>query len=314
MGSIITKIILAVLKFFSRKEGEAENRGHEYDSADNFSVHAPKWIIPIIVIFELFFGGFAVFSYLWDLKIAIPCFIVICLLGLLAFAHDQCFKISIDGQQITVARLFKGTKFFQCSQIISARSDNAGNVFVLFEAEKVTIEFTMVNKDRFLEFAQKWAWHNIDSHVNQKYKITNGKGNLIFSFLCSALFGGMLCYLPFGLEEEDLLVKIGVLIFCGVLFLISIFWFLDSTGSTIFVDEEKLCFSYRKGFVKKSVDMQQIEFLRTKQRFGESSAFNYILTVALPNGKVDKVKFSSLSDNSDRFANLLLKKFLTEDS
>lgn len=319
MGTIITKVIFLVLKFFSRKEGEAEYRKHEYDSVDNFSVHAPKWIIPLTVIFELFFGSFAVLSYLWDLKIAVPCFIIICFLGLLALVHEQLFKIVIDGQQITVTRLFRGTKFFQRSQITSAISDNAGNIIVSFGSEKVKIESTMVNKDRFLYFAQDYAYENAGS-INkslktQSYTVRRQKGGFIIYSLCTVFFCIMLALLPFYMEDFDSLgEKITAFAFTIILLMLSLFSLIDNIGSSITVDEENQCFSYRRGFVRKSAAFMQIELLTTKKMFLETKAFYYILAVRLSDSKTDTVKFISTDENSDRFANLLIKKFEEEQS
>ncbi|MBP5438023.1 MAG: hypothetical protein J6Y30_08600, partial [Treponema sp.] len=93
MGTIFRQIIISILNFFSRKEGESELKNHrlEYVSGDSFSVHAPKWIIPLLVVYELVFAGFAVFSYLYDVKIAVVFFVAFCILGFVGIMFDIAF-------------------------------------------------------------------------------------------------------------------------------------------------------------------------------------------------------------------------------
>ena len=152
MGTIFRQIIISILNFFSRKEGETGLKKNklEYVSGDSFSVHAPKWIIPLLVVYELLFGGFAVFSYLWNIKIASVVFVAFCIFGFVGLMFDIGFRIKVEGQQVSVTRLFRGTKFFVRGDIISARQDNAGAVTVVFGKEKIHVDPTMVNKDYFL--------------------------------------------------------------------------------------------------------------------------------------------------------------------
>ena len=57
-------------------------------------------------------------------------------------------------------------------------------------------------------------------------------------------------------------------------------------------------------------DIEQINSFERKPRFLES-AYNYFLTICLPNGKSDLVKFASLDENSDRFCNYLEKELFS---
>ncbi len=77
------------------------------------------------------------------------------------------------------------------------------------------------------------------------------------------------------------------------------------------MDEKELRFSYKKGFVRKSDEIMQIHSLRTKKRFLEN-AYNLFLIVELPNGKTDRIKFTSLDENSDHFENYLRKEVFKE--
>ena len=308
MKILIEQIIFTILRFFSQKEGEKEISANESFP----SVHAPKWLVPVMILCELLFGGFAFFSYLWDVKIAIPFFIAFCLFGIFAFAYDGTFRISVDGQEIRVTRLFKGTRNFLTSDIVSARKDNAGAVIVSFGTEEVKIDCTMVNKDWFFDFAHGWAYRNADAHIRQRYTIRREKMEIVIPALCALFLGGIAAYMIYNWEDlGGWQGKIAAPIFIFVLFALSLFWFLLNFGSAITVDEARRRFSYRKGFFKKSADFSQIQSLKTKKRLLES-AVNYILTVENA-GKTDKIKIISLDENSDRFVNLLQKSWESED-
>lgn len=311
MEDLITKIVLEILKYFSRKEGDVERRGHEYENANNFSVHAPKWIIPLIIVSEFFFGGMAIFSYFVDLKRGIPVCIAFCVLCFIALMCDLVFRIEIDGQQIAVTRLFRGTKFFHCRDIISVRRDNSGGVIALVGTEKIHIDPTMVNKDEFFNFARNCAWSNIDSGVRQSYKIYRNKTEYLLitgAFLLVAVFAAF-CLPDFKnfILSEKLVVLPIVLVLAVGLFLYLSYLFTR----TIIVNEKELRFSYKKGFVRKSAEIMQIHSLRTKKRFLEN-AYNLFLIVELPSGKTDRIKFTSLDENSDHFENYLRKEVFKE--
>ena len=314
MGSIIKQIVLAILKYFSRKEGDAEKKKqeNEYENENNFSVHAPKWIIPLLIVYELFFGGFAVCSYYYDFKIAILAFAALCILGFILIMFDIVFRVDIDGQQISVTRFLRGTKFFHCRDIISVRKDNDGNVIVLLGKEKININSTMVNKDRFFSLAQKCAWSNIDSGIRQTYRVYRNKMEYIFLMGAVIVFLALaaICVSDFkNMTVKEKLVDLPII---SVLVVGPLLYLIYLLTKTIIVDETKRRFSYKKGFVRKSADIMQIVFLETKKRFLEN-AYNLFLTVEFPDGKTDRVKFASLDENSDRFEKYLIKEVFQEE-
>ncbi len=110
ISNATAKIAMKILGWFSRKEGEAERLPYESESC--FTVYSPKWLVPLIIVYELFFGGFAVFSYRNGIIIGMWIFLAFCLFGFVALALDGTFRIRVEGSQIEVRRLFRGTQFF----------------------------------------------------------------------------------------------------------------------------------------------------------------------------------------------------------
>lgn len=312
MGILFRQIITSILNLFSRKEGEAElkKQKSEYISRENFSVHAPKWIIPLLVVYELVFAGFAVFSYLYDVKIAVVFFVAFCILGFVGLIFDIGFCIKVEGQQLSVTRLFRGTKFFLRSDIISARMDNAGAVTVVFGKEKIHVDPTMVNKDYFYSFAQGCAWSNADSGIRQTYKVYRNKGEYIFLMVILGLLLSFSAFYFLDLRNCSFAEKVLGLFLLFAIAIVSLIYLACLINHTIIVEEQRRCFYYKKGFLRKMADIEQINSFERKPRFLES-AYNCFLTVRLPNGKCDMVKFASLDENSDRFCNYLEKELFS---
>ena len=312
MGILIRQIITSILNLFSRREGEAElkNQKSEYVSRENFSVHAPKWIIPLLVVYELVFAGFAVFSYLYDVKIAVAFFVAFCILGFVGIMFDIAFCIKVEGQQVSVTRLFRGTKFFVRGDIISVRKDNAGAVILVLGKEKIHIDPTMVNKDYFYSFAQGCAWSNADSGIKQTYKVYRNKGEYIFLMLVLAFFLSFAAFYLLNLTNCNFTMKILGLSALFLIAIVAFVYLICLLNHTIIVEEQRGRFSYKKGFVRKMADIGQVNSFERKTRFLESAG-NYFVTVSLSNGKCDLVKFASLDENSDRFCNYLLKEIYT---
>ncbi|MBO4386215.1 MAG: hypothetical protein J5817_04270 [Treponema sp.] len=312
MGILIRQIITSILNLFSRKEGDAElkKQKSEYVSRENFSVHAPKWIIPLLVVYELVFAGFAVFSYLYDVKIAVVFFVAFCIVGFVGIMFDIAFCIKVEGQQVSVTRLFRGTKFFVRGDIISVRKDNAGAVILVLGKEKIHIDPTMVNKDYFYSFAQGCAWSNADSGIKQTYKVYRNKGEYIFLMLVLAFFLSFAAFYLLNLTNCNFTMKILGLSALSLIAIVAFVYLICLLNHTIIVEEQKGRFSYKKGFVRKMADIGQVNSFERKTRFLESAG-NYFVTVSLSNGKSDLVKFASLDENSDRFCNYLLKEIYT---
>lgn len=309
MGTIFRQIIISILNFFSRKEGESELKKHrlEYVSGDSFSVHAPKWIIPLLVVYELLFGGFAVFSYLWNIKIASVVFVAFCIFGFIGLMCDIVFRIKVEGQQVSVTRLFRGTKFFVRSDIISVRMDNAGAVILVLGKEKIHVDPTMVNKDYFYSFAQGCAWANADSGKKQTYKVYRNKGEYIFLMVILVLLLSFSAFYFLDLRNCSFAEKVLGLSLLFAIAIVSLVYLACLINHTIIVEEQRCCFYYKKGFLRKMANVGQIKSFERKARFLESAS-NFFLTVRLPNGKSDLVKFASLDENSDRFCNYLEKE------
>ena len=312
MGTIFRQIIISILNFFSRKEGDAELKKHklEYVSGDSFSVHAPKWIIPLLVVYELVFAGFFIFSYLCDVKIASVFFVAFCIFGFVGLMFDIAFCIKVEGQQVSVTRLFRGTKFFLRSDIISVRMDNAGAVILVLGKEKIHIDPTMVNKDYFYSFAQGCAWSNADSGIEQTYKVYRNKGEYISLMLVLAFFLSFAAFYLLNLMNCNFTMKILGLSALSLIAIVAFVYLICLLNHAIIVEEQRGRFSYKKGFVRKMADIGQVNSFERKTRFLESAS-NYFVTVSLPNGKSDLVKFASLDENSDRFCNYLLKEIYT---
>ena len=312
MGILIRQIITSILNLFSRKEGEAElkKQKSEYISRENFSVHAPKWIIPLLVVYELVFAGFAVFSYLYDVKIAVVFFVAFCILGFVGIMFDIAFCIKVEGQQVSVTRLFRGTKFFVRGDIISVRKDNAGAVILVLGKEKIHIDPTMVNKDYFYSFAQGCAWSNADSGIKQTYKVYRNKGEYISLMLVLGFFLSFAAFYLLNLMNCNFTMKILGLSALSLIAIVAFVYLICLLNHAIIVEEQRGRFSYKKGFARKMADIGQVNSFERKTRFLESAG-NYFVTVSLSNGKSDLVKFASLDENSDRFCNYLLKEIYT---
>ncbi len=294
MAALIEKIVLAIFEFFSQKESARE---------DPFCVRAPKWLFPFIVFYEIFFCAFAVFSYRCGAKIAVPFFIFFCALGIFAFIFDGSFKIQFGGQEIVVTRFLKGRKRFLCSEILSARKDNAGAVSVLIGTEKIKIDSTMINKDVFFGFAQYWAFKNAESKIAQRYKIRRERAELWILAAVIFVFAGFFVLIlksPLPVFE-----KRAFLILVAALDLIFAVYFARILTGSIIVDEKWRCIVFRKRFSKKTVFFSEIQSLKIKKRFLESAS-DYILTFSNSGGTL---RFCTLDENSDRLANLLIREF-----
>ncbi|MBQ2466016.1 MAG: hypothetical protein II507_13680, partial [Treponema sp.] len=244
METIFRQIITSILNFFSRKEGETGLKKHrlEYVSGDSFSVHAPKWIIPLLVVYELLFGGFAVFSYLWNIKIASAVFVAFCIFGFIGLMCDIGFCIKVEGQQVSVTRLFRGTKFFVRGDIISARQDNAGAVTVVFGKEKIHVDPTMVNKDYFYSFAQGCAWANADSGKKQTYKVYRNKGEYIFLMVILVLLLSFSVFYFLDLRNCSFAEKVLGLSLLFAIAIVSLVYLVCLINHTIIVEEQRRCF------------------------------------------------------------------------
>ena len=306
----ITKIAMKILGWFSRKEGEAERVPYESESC--FTVHSPKWLVPLIIVYELFFGGFAVFSYLNDIIIAMWAFIAFCLLGFFALALDGTFRIRVDGSQIEVCRLFRGTQFFQGSQIISCCMDNAGAVTVSFGTETVGIDPSMVNREAFMRYAEGWAWRNTDTHQRQVYRIRREKREFIILILSLVVISaGTAFIVPPLFKSPDLSPAKIALACAGVgIFVLWLFAYLVSLAlGALTVDEVHHTISYRSGFSKTTEDISRIIRMQSRKRFLEEHAMNYTLWIERDRKKPLKKRFTSLNDNADRLVYLLLKEW-----
>ena len=306
----ITKIAMKILGWFSRKEGEAERVPYESESC--FTVHSPKWLVPLIIVYELFFGGFAVFSYLNDIIIAMWAFIAFCLFGFFALTLDGTFRIRVDGSQIEVRRLFRRTQFFQGTQIIFCRMDNAGAMTVSFGTETVGIDPTMVNRVAFMRYAEGWAWRNTDTHQRQVYRIRREKRELIMLILALVVISaGTAFIVPPLFKSPDLSPAKIALACAGVgIFVLWLFAYLVSLAlGALTVDEVHHTISYRSGFSKTTEDISRIIRMQSRKRFLEEHAMNYTLWIERDRKKPLKKRFTSLNDNADRLVYLLLKEW-----
>ncbi|MCR5614492.1 hypothetical protein [Treponema sp.] len=310
--TFINKITSRVLEVFSKRESNSEQKEHEFEG-ENFCVHAAKWVLPVGIIAVLLFGGFAYYCYINDVKIGMAFFIAFAVFGFIAVVIDTGFKLDIDGQQIAVRRFLRGIKYYTCREIISVRMDNAKKLKLELGTEKITIDSFMINKDHFFKFAQSWAFKNAQSRINVTYKISRDSSDFIILGLSVPVLIGVifLCLRDFG--NLDFLQKYIQLPIVALLVIVSIFYLIHILCKKIIVDENKSVVTYNKGLKKRSAGFEQIESIVTKDRFLEEKAFNYIMTVQRPDGKFDRVKFSSHDDNSDRLVNRIIQQF-PEDS
>ncbi|MBQ5434358.1 MAG: hypothetical protein IIU30_13055, partial [Treponema sp.] len=220
---------------------------------------------------------------------------------------DIVFRIKVEGQQVSVTRLFRGTKFFLRSDIISARMDNAGAVILVLGKEKIHVDPTMVNKDYFYSFAQGCAWSNADFGIRQTYKVYRNKGEYIFLMVILVLLLSFSAFYFLDLRNCTFAEKVLGLSLLFAIAIVSLVYLVCLINHTIIVEEQRRCFYYKKGFLRKMANVGQIKSFERKARFLESAS-NFFLTVRLPNGKSDLVKFASLDENSDRFCNYLEKE------
>ena len=309
-ANFFAKLAEGLLRRSSKKESEREIETQE--SAICFTVHNPKWVYPLLLICSAAFLGFAIFSFKYKVMIAAVIFIAFSVLSIFGLVWESAFKVKVDGQQITLSRLFGMDKTFYAKDIVSCHIDNSGNVTVTFESGKISVDGMKVNSNLFYSFAQGALYENWGRQPKRSFKVKRKKSEFIwilFSMIVSAvmLFIFISDYESFSIGDEIL----AFLIFGGII-LLGLFYLPIVSSRCIWVDEENASFTYTKGFHRYTASFFQVIGAETKKRFGESNV-NYILKIAQTDSLIIKKKFSSLDENAARFVNLLIRRFEAED-
>ena len=295
--------------FSSLSQKESEREKLQDEQGNSFTVHSPKWMILLFALFMALILAAGIFLFYKEIKLSIigttlaECILVLIIL------YEKEYRIRIEGQEISFARKFLGSKTFFLKDITNCMKDNAGSIKIVFGRDKISISPLRVNAERFYELAQKSLYDHVDKQKLAPYKIIRNKGERKFILFCASIAAALLFIFLSDKEKMPLAEYIKAFTVFGGIIAAAILYFPAVNRRSLIVDEQARTFSYVKGFKRHSVSFYQIEEIAEKKRLCEEVAVNYQLTIYNESGKAFKKKISSLDTNAVRFALLLFKLF-----